>query len=52
MQPSGFNTAERAQAKNDVIQIAMAVSAYNTEYGKLPSTNASIKTSMVPFSWR
>jgi len=31
-----MDAARRAQAKNDVTQIATAVTAYETEYGKLP----------------
>lgn len=38
---SAIDSARRAQAKNDVVQIATAVTAYETEYGRLPMTNAS-----------
>ncbi|MCX6970290.1 MAG: prepilin-type N-terminal cleavage/methylation domain-containing protein [Verrucomicrobia bacterium] len=38
---SAIDAAKKAQAKNDVTQIATAVIAYETEYGKLPATNAS-----------
>lgn len=38
---SAIDAAKKAQAKNDVVQIATAVVAYETEYGKLPATNAS-----------
>lgn len=31
-----IDAARKVQAKNDVTQIALAVSAYETEYGKLP----------------
>ena len=33
-----IDAARKAQAKNDVTQIATAVTAYETEYGKLPIT--------------
>jgi len=36
-----MDAAKRATAKNDVTQIATAVTAYETEYGKLPDTNAT-----------
>jgi prepilin-type N-terminal cleavage/methylation domain-containing protein len=36
---SAIDAAKKAQAKNDVAQIATAVVAYETEYGKLPDTN-------------
>ena len=36
-----IENAKRAQAKNDVTQIATAVIAYETEYGKLPSGSPS-----------
>lgn len=32
-----LDSAKRTQAKNDVVQIATAVTAYETEYGRLPS---------------
>jgi prepilin-type N-terminal cleavage/methylation domain-containing protein len=35
-----LDSARKARAKNDVVQIATAVVAYETEYGRLP-TNAS-----------
>jgi len=38
---SAIDAARKAQAKNDVTQIATAVIAYETEYGKLPDTNSS-----------
>lgn len=31
-----LDSARRTQAKNDVVQIATAITAYETEYGKLP----------------
>ncbi|PTX95428.1 hypothetical protein DB345_11605 [Spartobacteria bacterium LR76] len=33
---SAIDAARRAQAKNDVTQLATAVTAYETEYGRLP----------------
>ena len=33
---SAIDSARRATAKNDVVQIATAVTAYETEYGRLP----------------
>jgi prepilin-type N-terminal cleavage/methylation domain-containing protein len=33
--------ARKAQAKNDVVQIATAVTAYEAEYGRLPGAGAS-----------
>jgi prepilin-type N-terminal cleavage/methylation domain-containing protein len=42
---SALNSAKKTTAKNQVIQIATAITAYETEYGRLPSdqgyTNAS-----------
>ncbi len=32
-----LEAARRAKAKNDVVQLAIAVKAYQTEYGKLPT---------------
>ena len=34
-----LEAAKKAQAKNDVTQIATAIVAYDTEYGRLPSLN-------------
>ena len=34
-----LDAAKKAQAKNDVTQIATAIVAFDTEYGRLPSTN-------------
>jgi hypothetical protein len=34
--------ARRAQAKNDVVQIATAVTAYECEYGRMPATNSGV----------
>lgn len=35
----GPDAAPRAQAKNDVVQVATAVLAFHAEYGRLPATN-------------
>lgn len=35
-----MQSARKAQAKNDVVQIATAITAYETEYGILPYTNS------------
>jgi prepilin-type N-terminal cleavage/methylation domain-containing protein len=40
---SAIDAAKKAQAKNDVTQIATAVIAYETEYGKLPYTNFTVQ---------
>jgi len=36
-----LDSAKKAQAKNNAVQIASAVVAYETEYGKLPLTTAT-----------
>jgi prepilin-type N-terminal cleavage/methylation domain-containing protein len=36
-----IDSARKAHAKNDVTQIATAIVAFDTEYGKLPSTNSA-----------
>lgn len=36
-----LDAAKKAQAKNDVTQIATAVIAYETEYGRLPGSNGN-----------
>jgi prepilin-type N-terminal cleavage/methylation domain-containing protein len=36
-----IDAAKKAQAKNDVTQIATAIVAYDTEYGRLPSGHAA-----------
>ena len=36
-----LDSAKKAQAKNDVVQIATAIVAYDTEYGRLPNSNAA-----------
>jgi prepilin-type N-terminal cleavage/methylation domain-containing protein len=38
---AAIDNARRASAKNDCVQIATAITAYETEYGRLPSTNAN-----------
>jgi prepilin-type N-terminal cleavage/methylation domain-containing protein len=35
-----LDSAKKAQAKNDAMQIATAIVAYDTEYGRLPDTNS------------
>lgn len=35
----GLSYSKKAQAKNDVTQIATAVTAFETEYGRLPGTS-------------
>jgi prepilin-type N-terminal cleavage/methylation domain-containing protein len=43
-----IDSARKAQAKNDVVQIATAVTAYETEYGRLPlPTKTSVDTELV-----
>jgi len=37
-----MDSARRTQAKNDVVQIATAVTAYETEYGKLPPVRSTV----------
>ncbi len=39
-----LDSAKKAQAKNDAMQIATAIVAYDTEYGRLPSTNSAPQT--------
>ncbi|MBU6182790.1 MAG: prepilin-type N-terminal cleavage/methylation domain-containing protein [Verrucomicrobia bacterium] len=39
-----INSARKAQARNDVIQIAAAVKAYQAEYGRMPHTQTSSDT--------
>jgi len=38
---SALNTAKKTTAKNQVVQIATAITAYETEYGRLPSVTGS-----------
>ncbi len=42
-----IDSARRAQAKNDVVQIATAITAYETEYGKLPGSGTTDTTQNV-----
>ncbi|TSA36132.1 MAG: prepilin-type N-terminal cleavage/methylation domain-containing protein [Verrucomicrobiaceae bacterium] len=45
---SAIDAARKAQAKNDVTQIATAIVAYETEYGKLPlPTKTTVDTALV-----
>ncbi len=39
-----IDSARKAQAKNDVVQIATAITAYETEYGRLPGTGTTDTT--------
>ena len=41
-----LDAAKKAQAKNDAMQIATAIVAYDTEYGRLPITNSTPQTVM------
>ena len=41
---SAIDAAKKAQAKNDVTQIATAIAAYETEYGRLPTSPTSDST--------
>ncbi len=34
--------SKKASAKNDVVQLATAITAYEVEYGRLPGTNRSV----------
>jgi type II secretory pathway pseudopilin PulG len=43
---SAIDAAKKAQAKNDAVQIATAVIAYETEYGKLPGLTGLSDTSI------
>ena len=38
---SAINAAKKTTAKNQVVQIATAITAYETEYGRLPPVSAS-----------
>jgi len=45
---SAINAARKAQARNDAVQIAIAITAYETEYGRLPlAANTSVNTDLV-----
>jgi type II secretory pathway pseudopilin PulG len=39
----GLAAAPKAQAKNDVVQIAKAITAFHSEYDRLPTTNAGVQ---------
>ena len=39
-----LDAAKKAQAKNDAMQIATAIVAYDTEYGRLPNSNSTPQT--------
>ena len=39
-----LDAAKKAQAKNDVMQIATAMVAFDTEYGRLPNSNSAPQT--------
>ena len=39
-----LDSAKKAQAKNDAMQIATAIVAYDTEYGRLPNSNSTPQT--------
>lgn len=38
---SAINTAKKTTAKNQVVQIATAITAYETEYGRLPTNSGT-----------
>jgi len=38
---NALNSAKKTMAKNQVVQIATAITAYETEYGRLPAFNGS-----------
>ncbi|MFY8216133.1 MAG: prepilin-type N-terminal cleavage/methylation domain-containing protein [Chthoniobacterales bacterium] len=42
-----LDSARRTQAKNDVVQIATAITAYETEYGKLPPVSGTVDASLI-----
>lgn len=42
-----LDSARRTQAKNDVVQIATAVAAYETEYGKLPPVSGTVDAALI-----
>jgi prepilin-type N-terminal cleavage/methylation domain-containing protein len=43
-----IDAARKAQAKNDVVQIATAITAYETEYGRLPlPESTSVNTALL-----
>ncbi len=38
---TAMDSAKRTQAKNDVVQLATAITAYETEYGRLPTNGGA-----------
>ncbi len=42
-----IENAKRAQAKNDVTQIATAIISYETEYGRLPETTGTVDADLL-----
>ena len=45
---SAIDAARKAQAKNDAVQIATAITAYETEYGRLPlPVSTAVNTALV-----
>ena len=46
-----LDSAKKAQAKNDAMQIATAIVAYDTEYGRLPSTEFCAADGEWQYSW-
>lgn len=44
---AAIDSARKAQAKNDVTQIATAVIAYETEYGRLPPTGTNVSGALL-----
>jgi prepilin-type N-terminal cleavage/methylation domain-containing protein len=42
-----LDSARKARAKNDVVQIATAVVAYETEYGRLPTNSTTVSKAFV-----
>jgi prepilin-type N-terminal cleavage/methylation domain-containing protein len=44
---SALDAARKAQAKNDVVQIATAITAYETEYGRLPTNSTTVSGALL-----
>jgi len=45
---SAIDAARKAQAKNDAVQIATAITAYETEYGRLPfATKTAVDSALI-----
>jgi len=42
-----LDSARRTQAKNDVVQIATAITGYETEYGKLPPVSGEVDGTLI-----